>query len=183
QRDIAAAASGDLEHVVQVIVERAQALTRAEGAMISLIDGEDVVTRAACGIAERFLHFRRPMSNTISRFAIDARAPLLIEHAENDPRLNSKLRAQVGDRSHICVPLFAGERPVGAVSVMSTSEVERLNEEDRQTLELLAGVLSEGVSRAAESEAKRKQLDALARFEAIYQGALSGVLVISVDGH
>ena len=49
QRDIAAAASGDLEQVMQVIVERAQALTRAEGAMIHLIEGDDVVTRAACG--------------------------------------------------------------------------------------------------------------------------------------
>ncbi len=182
QRDIATAASGDLDHVMQVIVERAQALTRAEGAMVSLIDGDDVVTRAACGIASRFLHNRRPMTETVSRFAIWARRAILIEHAENDPRLNAGLRALVGDRSHICVPLFAGDRPVGAVSVMSTSEDERLNEEDRQTLELLAGVLSEGVSRAAESEAKRKQLDALARFEAIYQGALSGVLVISIDG-
>jgi diguanylate cyclase (GGDEF)-like protein/PAS domain S-box-containing protein len=182
QRDIATAASGDLEHVMQVIVERAQALTRAEGAMVSLIDGDDIVTRAACGIAERFLHNRRPMSETVSRFAIAARSALLIEHAEDDPRLNPRLQKLVGDRSHICVPLFAGERPVGAVSVMSTSESERLNEEDRQTLELLAGVLSEGVSRAAESEAKRKQLDALARFEAIYEGALSGVLLISADG-
>ncbi len=182
QRDIAAAASGDLEHVMQVIVERAMALTRAEGAMIHLIEGEDVVTRAACGIATRFLHNRRPLSQSVSRFAIAARAPLLIEHAEDDPRLNAKLQKLVGDRSHICVPLFAGEEPVGAVSVMSTSEEDRLNEEDRQTLELLAGVLSEGVSRAAESEAKRKQLDALARFEAIYEGALSGVLLISADG-
>jgi diguanylate cyclase (GGDEF)-like protein/PAS domain S-box-containing protein len=182
QRDIAAAASGDLEHVMQVIVECAQALTRAEGAMIHLIEGEDVVTRAACGIATRFLHNRRPLNQSVSRFAIAARAPLLIEYAENDPRLNAKLQKLVGDRSHICVPLFAGERPVGAVSVMSTSEDRRLNEEDRQTLELLAGVLSEGVSRAAESEAKRKQLDALARFEAIYEGALSGVLLISSDG-
>jgi diguanylate cyclase (GGDEF)-like protein/PAS domain S-box-containing protein len=182
QRDIAAAASGDLEHVMQVIVERAQALTRAEGAMIHLIEGRDVVTRAACGIATRFLHNRRPLSQSVSRFAIAARQPVLIEHAENDPRLNPQLQKLVGDRSHICVPLFAGEQPVGAVSVMSTSEVERLGEEDRQTLELLAGVLSEGVSRAAESEAKRKQLDALARFEAIYEGALSGVLLISADG-
>ena len=182
QRDIATAASGDLEHVMQVIVERAQALTRAEGAMVSLIDGDDIVTRAACGIASRFLHNRRPMSETISRFAIEARSPILIEHAEDDSRLNPKLRKLVGDRSHICVPLFAGDRPFGAVSVMSTAEDERLNEEDRQTLELLAGVLSEGVSRAAESEAKRKQLDALARFEAIYEGALSGVLLITAQG-
>ncbi|MGH2883355.1 MAG: PAS domain S-box protein, partial [Solirubrobacteraceae bacterium] len=140
QRDIAAAASGDLEHVMQVIVERAQALTRAEGAMIHLIDGEDVVTRAACGIATFFLHNRRPLKESVSRFAIAARAPLLIEHAENDPRLNSKLRKLVGDRSHICVPLFVGDRPFGAVSVMSTSEEERLGVEDLQTLELLAGV-------------------------------------------
>ena len=65
---------------------------------------------------------------------------------------------------------------------MSTSEDERLGEEDRQTLELLAGVLSEGVSRAAEFEAKRRQVDALARFEAIYHGALTGVMVLSDDG-
>ena len=31
QRDISAAASGDLDHVMQVIVERAQALTRRRG--------------------------------------------------------------------------------------------------------------------------------------------------------
>jgi diguanylate cyclase len=183
QRDIAAASSGDLDQVMQVIVERARALTRAEGAMIHLIDGDDVVTRAACGIATRFLHHRRPLKESVSRFAIAARAPLLIEHAEDDPRLNHKLRALVGDRSHICVPLFAGDRPVGALSVMSTSEEERLGEEDRQTLELLAGVLSEGVSRAAEFEARRRQAEAVARFDAIYNGAVTGVIVMSADGH
>jgi diguanylate cyclase (GGDEF)-like protein/PAS domain S-box-containing protein len=182
QRDISAAASGDLDHVMQVIVERAQALTRAEGAMIHLIDGDDVVTRAASGIGMRFLNNRRPLSESVSRFAIAARGPLLIEHAEDDDRLNPQIRAVMGDRSHICVPLFAGDQPVGALSVMSTSETERLNEEDRQTLELLAGVLSEGVSRAAEFEAKRRQVDALARFEAIYHGALTGVMVLSDDG-
>jgi diguanylate cyclase len=182
QRDIAAAASGDLDQVMQVIVERAQALTRAEGAMISLIEGETVVTRAASGIAAGFLHNRRPLRESVSRFAIAERAPLLIEHAEHDPRLNAKIRAKIGDRSHICVPLLAGDEPVGALSVMSRSEDERLGEEDRQTLELLAGVLSEGVSRAAEIEAKRRQLDALARFEAIYDGAITGVMTLSDDG-
>ena len=81
---------------MQVIVEPAQALTRAEDAMISLIEGDTVVTRAAC---------------RASRFAIEARAPLLIEHAEDDPRLNPQIRAKMGDRSHMCVPLFAGEQP------------------------------------------------------------------------
>jgi diguanylate cyclase (GGDEF)-like protein/PAS domain S-box-containing protein len=182
QRDISAAASSDLDQVMNVIVERAQALTCAEGAMISLIEGETLVTRATCGIATRFQGNQRPLGESVSRFAIAARGPLLIEHAEDDPRLNPAIRAKMGDRSHICVPLFAGERPVGALSVMSTSEDERLGEEDRQTLELLAGVLSEGVSRAAEAEAKRRQVDALARFEAIYHGAITGVMTLSADG-
>jgi diguanylate cyclase (GGDEF)-like protein/PAS domain S-box-containing protein len=182
QRDISAAASGDLEQVMQVIVERAQSLTRAQGAMISLIEGDEIITRVASGIAARFQGNSRPLTESVSRFAIAARGPLLIEHAEDDPRLNAQIRSVMGDRSHICVPLFAGERPVGALSVMSTCEVERLNEEDRQTLELLAGVLSEGVSRAAEFDAKRRQVDALARFEAIYHGALTGVMVLSDDG-
>ena len=96
QRDISAAASGDLEHVMQLIAERAQALTRAQGAMVHLIDGDDVVTRAASGIGARFLNNRRPLSESVSRFAIAARAPLLIEYAENDPRLNAGDPSQDG---------------------------------------------------------------------------------------
>jgi diguanylate cyclase (GGDEF)-like protein/PAS domain S-box-containing protein len=182
QRDVAAASSVDLEHVMRVIVEKAMALTRAQGAMISLIEDDVLVTRAAGGIAARFQGNRRPLSQSVSRFAIRDRAPLLIEHAEDDPRLNAQIRSVMGDRSHICVPLFAGEEAVGTLSVMSTSEEERLGEEDRQTLELLTGVLAEGISRAAESDAKRRQVEALARFEAIYQGALTGVALVSVDG-
>jgi diguanylate cyclase (GGDEF)-like protein/PAS domain S-box-containing protein len=181
QRDIAAAA-GDLERVMGVIVERAQALTQADGAMISLIDGDDVVTRAACGVAEAHLNNRRPLTETVARFAIQSGQPLLIEQAEGDRRLNRGLSAAIGDRSHICVPLFTGEEAVGALSLIGISEEERLGEEDRQTVELLAGALSAGVSRAAEAEAKRRQLDALTRFEAIYQGALTGVIVVNATG-
>ena len=54
QRDVAAASSVDLEHVMDVIVDRAMALTRAEGAMVSLIEDDTVVTRAARGIVASF---------------------------------------------------------------------------------------------------------------------------------
>ena len=181
QRDIMAAA-GDLQQVMDVIVHRSQALTRAQGAMVSLLDGDHLVTRAASGIAARHLLHRRPLAQSVARFAVESGEPLLIERAENDPRLNPELRVAVGDRSHICVPLFAGDRAVGALSVMSASEDERLSEEDRQTLELLAGALSAGVSRAAEAEAERRQIEALARFEAIYRGALIAAVVVSPVG-
>jgi diguanylate cyclase (GGDEF)-like protein/PAS domain S-box-containing protein len=181
QRDLADAAD-DLEEVMQVIVERARTLTGADGAMISLVEGDQLVTGAASGIGRQIKTASRPIQDTVTRFAIEARRPILIEHAESDPRLNPSLVALVGHRSHICVPLFKDSGLVAVLTVMSSSEEQRLGEEDRQTMELLASVLSAAVSRAAELDAKRRQLDALARFEAIYQAALTGVLALDAEG-
>jgi diguanylate cyclase (GGDEF)-like protein/PAS domain S-box-containing protein len=181
QRDISAAGL-DLDHVMNLIVERAMALTRAEGVMVSLVEGDDLVTRAAHGIAAGTLDSRRSIASSVASHAFTARGTLLIEDAETDPRINKAFQAACGDRSLICVPLFHGDRPVAAVNVMSRSLSERLDEDDRRTLELLAGGLSSAISGAAEFQAKREQLDALARFEAIYANALTGIMLASLDG-
>ena len=181
QRDIAAAGV-DLSAVARLIVERSMSLTRAEGAMVSLIDGEELAVSAAGGIASKAVGGRRPISSSIVKHAIAARDTLLIERAETDPRMNPELRATIRDRSHICVPLFQGDRPVAALNLMSSSEEDRLGEDDRRTLELLAVVLAAAVSRAAEFEAKREQVEALARFEATFEGALAGMTLFDMDG-
>ena len=73
------------------------------------------------------------------------------------------------------MPLFAGEKPFAALNVMSASETERLGEDDRRTLELLAVGLSAAVSRADEFRAK-------ARFEGVFASALIGMMVLALDG-
>ena len=65
---------------------------------------------------------------------------------------------------------------------MTTSDGPRLGEDDRRTLELLAVVLASAVSRAAEFDAKQRQVDALARFEATYAGALAGIMTLDLEG-
>jgi diguanylate cyclase (GGDEF)-like protein/PAS domain S-box-containing protein len=181
QRDIAAAGL-DLQGVMELIVERSMALTKADGAMVSLIEDDELLVGAAGGSAAMAVGSRRPLETSIANHAIQAGGTLLIERTEDDPRLNATFRARIGDKSHICVPLLQGDHAVAALNVMSRSEDERLGEQDRQTLELLAVVLSAAVSRAAEFDAKREQVEALARFEATYQGALTGMLLVSVEG-
>jgi diguanylate cyclase (GGDEF)-like protein/PAS domain S-box-containing protein len=181
QRDVAAAGL-DLEHVMELIAERAMDLTCAQGAMVSLIDGDDLVVGAARGIAAE-MGARRPIASSVARFAFAEHDTLLIEDAAADPRLNRGWQSAIGDSSHICVPLFEGDAPVAVLQVMSASETERLKDEDRRTLELLAVGLSAAVSRAAEFRAKREQVDALARFEAVFASALTGMMVLSLDGH
>jgi diguanylate cyclase (GGDEF)-like protein/PAS domain S-box-containing protein len=181
QRDIAAAGV-DLEGIMKLIVERSQALTVAEGAIVSMIEGNDLVVGAASGVVSQLVGSRRPLAQSIARYAFQDRGTLLIEHAEGDPRLYSGFATKVHDRSHICVPLFQGDRPVGALNVMTTSDGPRLGEDDRRTLELLAVVLGSALSRAAEFEAKRRQVETLARFEATYTSSLAGIMTLDMEG-
>jgi diguanylate cyclase (GGDEF)-like protein/PAS domain S-box-containing protein len=181
QRDIAAAGV-DLQSVMQLIVERSQALTVAEGAIVSLIDGDDLVVGAASGITSQLVGQRRPLRQSVAQHAFNAGEPVLIERAEDDPRLYRGYARTVRDKSHICVPLIQGDRPVAALNVMTTSDGPRLAEEDRRTLELLAVVLASAVSRAAEFDAKQRQVETLARFEATYSGALAGIMTLDLRG-
>ncbi|MGH2874045.1 MAG: GAF domain-containing protein, partial [Solirubrobacteraceae bacterium] len=177
-----AAAGDDLEAVMALVAERSQAIIGADGAMVNIVEGDMLHTRAARGVAAGAFDARRPLSGSIARFAIRSGLPLLIEETVGDPRIDQVQRSRVGDRSLICVPLFRGQEVIGTLNVVSCSEDERLDEDDRQTLELLSMVLSEAVSRAAEIEARRAQADAIARFRTLFDGASIGILRLDSQG-
>ena len=182
QRDIAAVGL-DLEAVMTLIAERALLLTQAEGAAVNLIDGDDVIMRASSGIATKIVGgARRPLADSVTGHAATTGRTILIEDSANDERLNQDIVASLGERSHVCVPLFSGGEVVGSLSVMSTSETEGLHEEDRQTLELLGVVLSSAVTAAAEFEAKRRQVEALKQFEFVWKHAPVGIQIVNLDG-
>jgi diguanylate cyclase (GGDEF)-like protein len=147
QRDITAAGS-DVDAVMQLVLARSQALTGADGAMVSMVEGDELLTRAASGISAGLVGRRRPLRETVARFAIEGGVPLLISDCERDPRINRELQQITGDKSLICVPLFQGEQVIGALNVLSSSDT-RLTERDRQTMEMVSVILSAAVSYAA----------------------------------
>jgi diguanylate cyclase (GGDEF)-like protein/PAS domain S-box-containing protein len=182
QREIAGAGH-DLQAVMQLVAERSQAITRADGAMVNLIEGGDTLhTRAATGIAATAFDARRPLSSSVAKHAIESGQPILIEDTPSDARINQELRAKVGDKSLICVPLFQGADVIGTLNVMSRDDENRLTEDDRQTMEMLSVMLSAAVSHAAEFEARRGQAEAFARFRTLFDGASIGILRLGRDG-
>ena len=130
-----AAADLELDGVSQLIAERAQELTGADGARVSILDGEDLLTAASVG--------------------------------------------DMDSSPWVSVPLLHRGRNVGSLGVVKEAGV---NGEDRRTLELLAVLLSSAVSVAAEREARREQVEALARFETIFEQAPIGIGLVSLDG-
>ena len=80
----------------------------------------------------------------------------------------------------VLVPLRHVEGEVGQLQVLS-KELDAFTEDDVSTLELLSVALSSAMSHAAEFEAKRAQVEALARFETVYEGAPIGIALVSPD--
>ena len=87
----------------------------------------------------------------------------------------------LGRNSTVAVQLRHREKTVGQLIVISR-EPDFFAQEDLETLELLSVVLSSALSHAAEFESKRQQVEALARFETIYQGAAIGIALMSPEG-
>ncbi len=181
QREIAAA-DGNLQSVMQLIAERSQAIIEADGAMVNLIDGEYLHTRGASGIASSVFDAIRPISASVARYAIESGQPVLVRDAPRDPRVNQELREKVGDESLICVPLRSGSEVIGTLNVMSRDTDARLDDDDRETLEMLSVVLSAAVARAAQLEARQAEAKALTRFRTLFEGASIGIVRLSRDG-
>jgi diguanylate cyclase (GGDEF)-like protein/PAS domain S-box-containing protein len=175
QRDMAAAGT-DLDAVMELVIERAQALTRAEGAMISLLEGDELVVRRAGGCASLAQGQRMKLQGSVARYAVESGQPLLVRDCESDPRINREMQRRNGDRSLICVPLLQGTTAIGALHVMSPAETERLDEDDRETMEMLSVALSAAVSHAAEHRARRAQDEAFGRLRILFACASIGIL-------
>ena len=179
QRDVAAP-DLDVEAVMRSICERTQALTHAEAAIILMLDGEDLVIRVATGFLEGRVGARIPLEGSLPGWVYRHDRSTLQSDALADPR-SGALAHELGIRSVVAVQLRHRDEAAAQLIVVSR-EPDVFDEEDLDTLELLSVVLSSALSHAAEFESKRRQVEALARFQTIYQGAAIGIAVVSSEG-
>ncbi len=171
----AVAAGFDVDSVSKLVAERALEVIGAEGAAVNLLEGDELVVRAAVGSSASYLGFRRPASEaTFSKDSLTDGRATLTEHfgplIEAWPALE-----EFGDGSIVTAPLYQGDKTVGTINVLNSERARRLGEDDRQVIGLVALVLSSALTRAAESEA-------LSRLEAIYNGAPMGIGLLNLKG-
>jgi PAS domain S-box-containing protein len=177
QRDVSASAL-DFDAVVRVVMESARDLTGAEGAAVHLVAGDELVVRAAVGIAAESRR-RRPITG-VAADALGTGHPLLIRHLAEDAELSPTFGSTPAWL--ICAPFFHGSVPAGTVEVSSASADPGLDEQDRNTVALLASMLSAALSQAAEDDARRAQVQSLARFEATFHGAPMAIAMLTPGG-
>jgi len=155
-----AAARLDQDTLMQVVIGHAQALTGADGAMIELLEGEELVCRAACGAATALVGLRLAIGQSLSGRCVQTGEAQRCDDAERDERVE-RSAWEVGEaRSMLVVPLRYDGRTFGVLKVL-TKRPAAFAAGDQETLELLAGVGGAALSHAAAYEEQRALASAL----------------------
>src|SRR5579885_932165 len=109
----------DLGAVMALVAQRTQSLTHATGAVVELAEGQYMVYRAACGLAERQLGLRLKREGSLSGLCVAEGRPLRCDDSETDSRVNREACRIVGLRSMVAVPLKHVDHVVGVLKVMA----------------------------------------------------------------
>lgn len=190
----------DLEGVIAVVAERTQDLTGASGSAVEMVEGGELVCRAATGSVGGTQGLRTSNSAGLSGLCVQEGKALRSDYTESDPRLNGEAHRGAGIVSMIVAPLFHEDAAVGVLKVVSRDRVA-FDDSDVAVAELMATVIGAAIFHASRStsealfhRATHDRLTGLAnraRFfdrlkrtlrEAEREGFRFAVLVVELDG-
>jgi diguanylate cyclase (GGDEF)-like protein len=157
----------DLGGVMALVAERAQKLTLADGAVVELAEGDEMVYRAACGSAEPQLGLRLKREGSLSGLCVDTGKTLRCDNAETDVRVDRDACRRVGLLSMLVVPLTHHETVVGVLKVISR-QVNTFGDSDIEILELMSELIAAAMFHATQYEANEL-------FQRATQDALTGI--------
>ena len=101
------------------IVNRALALTGAKGAALALYEGGQLICRATCGTDTPALGAPISTESGITGECVRFAQVMYCSDSVFDPRVDRDVCADLGIRSILALPLFAGDRVVGLLEVLS----------------------------------------------------------------
>jgi hypothetical protein len=136
-----------LDLVLNEIVQQVRITTRATGAAIALLRGEEMVCRATTGGNAPDLGVRLDTKTGLSGACVQTRQTQLCSDTELDDRVDVAACRALGVRSILVLPLLAGERMMGVFEVFSPVH-HAFGERDVQTLQAFIQQILSAVAEA-----------------------------------
>jgi signal transduction histidine kinase/putative methionine-R-sulfoxide reductase with GAF domain len=184
-QQLVATATSDISGIMRLIGERVQRLTRASGAAVAVREGGEAVIRTGVGTAAAAQGMRLALDSSLIGHCFSTGDVLVCEDSDADPRVNRDAARQLQARSAMLVPLWDGGS-VSGVLMATSPEPNHFASRDVQTIQLVAGLLSSGLSRATAFEAREAALLALQESEQRHRSAVAalheGVALLHADG-
>jgi N-acetylmuramoyl-L-alanine amidase/putative methionine-R-sulfoxide reductase with GAF domain len=129
-----------LDEVLQLVAERAIAITGADGLGIALAENNEIVLRASAGTIKPDVGARIQRDSAFSGACFRTAQIICCDDTETDDRVNLSACRQLGARSMVAVPLCGRRRVIGLLEAFS-SEPFGFNDSDVSSLELLAELI------------------------------------------
>ena len=129
-----------LDEVLQLVAERALAITGADGVAIALAEGNAIVCRASAGSIAPDAGIRLDPNSGFSGECLVSGRIVRCDDAESDSRVNVAACRRLGVRSMLAVPLSAKQSVIGLIEAFS-NEPFGFNDSDVRSLGLLAELI------------------------------------------
>ena len=126
-----------LDEVLQLVAERAVAITGADGLAIALAENNEIVLRAAAGTVRPDVGARIDRDSAFSGASFRTAQIVICDDTETDSRVNVEACRKLGARSMVAVPLCGRRRVIGLLEAFSEWPFA-FNESDTRNLSLLA---------------------------------------------
>src|SRR5580658_6221589 len=129
-----------LDEVLQLVAERAIAITGADGLGIALAENSEIVLRASAGAIKPDVGQRIKRDSAFSGACFRTAQIIRCDDTETDDRVNLDACRKLGARSMVAVPLCGRKRVIGLLEAFS-AEPFGFNDSDVGSLELLAELI------------------------------------------
>jgi N-acetylmuramoyl-L-alanine amidase/putative methionine-R-sulfoxide reductase with GAF domain len=126
-----------LDEILQLVAERAIAITGADGLGIALAENNEIVLRASAGTIKPDVGARIQRDSAFSGACFRMAQIIQCDDTETDDRVNLYACRQLGARSMVAVPLCGRRRVIGLLEAFSADPFG-FNDSDVRSLELLA---------------------------------------------
>ena len=150
----------DLDSALQIVVQRALALTRATGAAIALSDGDEMVCRATSGPDAPPVGARLQIGSGFSGACVRLGQLLHCDDSELDQRVDRESCRALGIRSIMAAPIRSSDAVLGLIEIFSP-EPGTFSDSDRAVLQTMAEIVLQSVHRAIQAVAAGKPLSPL----------------------
>jgi hypothetical protein len=149
-------AKGELDAagVMHLIVDRARNVAHATGVAIGLLKGNRLVYQAGSGGASTFIGRHAMASLTVSTDIQASREILRVENAESDTRIEAAICRQFGAKSLLILLIFNDRNVAGLLEVFF-SEPHAFQDHEVRAYRLMAGLIEEAISRAAQPQREK----------------------------
>jgi len=177
QQEVLAAIT-DLDKVMALVVDRTPEVTSGSGAVIEMLEGEELVYRAASGLAKEHIGLRLAGEGSLSGLAVSEKSLMQCDDTDTDPRVDGPACRAIGIRSMIIAPIIEGDKAVGALKTFS-GRANAFDNLDAYALQLLAGMTSGAL---AQARIFRERQASEERYRMLFDRNVAGVFRSTLDG-